>query len=189
MRRHPALASPSDCKSPVERLCRFNSCPAHCLTWRERHERRFILAGTCHFDCRSVGCWGILYRRILEGICPSMELNRNPWRRVMKALFGSVFSVILVVVIGAAVLIGGSYGGLYMFKTFAPQWEDARTDVYRNSKSYVEGTIRDLRRLKREYETADESQQQSFRTIILQRSDDLDYDHLPVDIRRFLETL
>ena len=103
----------------------------------------------------------------------------------MKALF----SVIGVIVLGIAVLVGGSYGSLELYKTFAPQWEDARTDVYRNSKSYVEGTIRDLRRLKREYEKADESQQSSLRTIILQRSDELDYDQLPGDIRRFLETL
>jgi hypothetical protein len=107
----------------------------------------------------------------------------------MKALFGSVFSVILLIVLGVAVLVGGSYGGLYMFKVFAPQWEDARTDVYRNSKSYVEGTIRDLRKLKREYEKADESQQSTLKTIIFQRSDELDYDQLPGDLRRFIESL
>ena len=103
----------------------------------------------------------------------------------MKALLG----IIGFIVLGVAVLVGGSYGSLALYKTFAPQWEDARTDVYRNQKSYVEGTIRDLRRLKRDYEAADESRQSSLRTIILQRSDELDYDKLPGDIRRFLETL
>jgi hypothetical protein len=103
----------------------------------------------------------------------------------MKAFF----SIICVIVLGLAVIVGGSYGSLYLFKTFAPQWEDARTDVYRNSKSYVEGTIRDLRRLKREYEKAEESQQSTLRTIILQRSDELDYDQLPADLRRFIESL
>jgi hypothetical protein len=103
----------------------------------------------------------------------------------MKAFF----SIVCVVVLGLAVIFGASYGGLYMFKTFAPQWEDARTDVYRNSKSYVEGTIRDLRRLKREYEAAEDSQQSTLRTIILQRSDELDYDQLPSDLRRFIESL
>jgi len=97
--------------------------------------------------------------------------------------------IVGVVVLGIAVLVGGGYGSLALYKTFAPQWEDARTDVYRNSKSYVEGTIRDLRRLKREYEKADESQRTSLRTIILQRSDELDYDQLPGDIRRFIESL
>jgi hypothetical protein len=103
----------------------------------------------------------------------------------MKTFCGVIGALVLLV----GLVIGGGYGSLYLFKTFAPQWEDARTDVYRNSKSYVEGTIRDLRRLKREYETADESQRSTLRTIILQRSDELDYDKLPGDIRRFLETL
>jgi hypothetical protein len=100
-----------------------------------------------------------------------------------------VVGVILAIVLGVGVIVGGSYGSLYLYKTFAPQWEDARTDVYRNSKSYVEGTIRDLRRLKREYEKADESQQSTLRTIIFQRSDELDYDQLPSDLRRFINSL
>jgi hypothetical protein len=103
----------------------------------------------------------------------------------MRALLGIVGAIVL----GVAVIVGGGYGSLYLFKTFAPQWEDARTDVYRNSKSYVEGTIRDLRRLKREYEAADESQQSTLKTIIFQRSDELDYDQLPGDLRRFIESL
>ena len=101
----------------------------------------------------------------------------------------AVLSIVGMIVLAIVVVVGGSYGSLALYRTFAPQWEDARTDVYRNSKSYVEGTIRDLRRLKREYEKADESQQSSLRTIILQRSDELDYDQLPSDVRRFLETL
>ncbi len=102
----------------------------------------------------------------------------------MKVVF-----TIGAIVLGIAIIVGIPYGTLTLYRTFAPQWEDARTDVYRNSKSYVEGTIRDLRRLKREYEKAEESQQSALRTIILQRSDELDYDKLPGDIRRFLETL
>jgi hypothetical protein len=100
-----------------------------------------------------------------------------------------VLSIVAAIVLSVAAIVGIPYGSLALYRTFAPQWEDARTDVYRNSKSYVEGTIRDLRRLKREYEKAEESQQSTLRTIILQRSDELDYDQLPGDIRRFLETL
>jgi hypothetical protein len=101
----------------------------------------------------------------------------------------SVFSLVRFIVLAVAVLVGGSYGSLALYKTFAPQWEDVRTDVYRNSKSYVEGTIRDLRRLKREYEKADETQKKALKTIIFQRSDELDYDKLPSDLRRFLDSI
>jgi len=102
---------------------------------------------------------------------------------------GSLFKIALFIVLGIAVLVGGSFGSLTLYRTFAPQWEDARTDVYRNSKSYVEGTIRDLRKLKREYEKADETQKKALKTIIFQRSDELDYDKLPSDIRVFLDSI
>lgn len=101
----------------------------------------------------------------------------------------TLLNIVSMVVLAIGVVVGGSYGSLALYKTFAPQWEDARTNVYRNSKSYVEGTIRDLRRLKREYEKADESQQSTLRTIIFQRSDEFDYDLLPGDLRRFIESL
>jgi len=110
-----------------------------------------------------------------------LELERLKMKDLLK--------IVGVVVLGIAVLVGGGYGSLALYKIFAPQWEDARTDVYRNSKSYVEGTIRDLRRLKREYEAAEESQKSTLRTIILQRSDELDYDQLPDSLRRFIESL
>jgi hypothetical protein len=103
----------------------------------------------------------------------------------MKALLGVIGVIVLVI----AVIVGGSYGSLALYRTFAPQWEDARTDVYRNSKSYVEGTIRDLRRLQREYEAAEESEKSTLKTIIFQRSDELDYDKLPGELRRFIESL
>lgn len=103
----------------------------------------------------------------------------------MKALF----AILGFIMLGVAILVGGSYGSLTLYRVFAPQWENARTDVYRNSKSYVEGTIRDLRRLKREYEKAEESQKSTLRTLILHRSDELDYDQLPGDLRRFIESL
>ena len=97
--------------------------------------------------------------------------------------------IVGVVILAVAVIVGGSYGSLALYRTFAPQWEDARTDVYRNSKSYVEGTIRDLRRLQREYEAAEESEKSTLKTIIFQRSDELDYDKLPGELRRFIESL
>jgi len=103
----------------------------------------------------------------------------------MKAVLGLLGALVL----GIVIIVGGSYGSLALYRTFAPQWEDATTDVYRNSKSYVEGTIRDLRRLKREYENAEPSQRATLRTIIFQRSDEIDPESLPADLRTFIESL
>ena len=101
----------------------------------------------------------------------------------------STLTVLGLGVLVVGLIVGGSFGSLWLYKVIAPQWEDARTDVYRNTKSYTEGTIRDLRRLKREYNSADESQKTSLRTIILQRSDEVDLDNVPSDVRRFVEEL
>jgi hypothetical protein len=87
------------------------------------------------------------------------------------------------------VVFGGGFLSLYAYQTFAPKMEDARTDVYRNSKTHVEGTIRDLRDLKRQYNAAEESQKSGLKTIILHRADELDWDKLPSDLRRFLKDL
>lgn len=97
------------------------------------------------------------------------------------------FSALGVIVLIIGLIIGASFGGLALYRAIAPEWEEARTDVYRNTKSYVEGTIRDLRRLKRDYDSADDKQKTALRTIILQRSDEVNMEQMPEDIRRFVE--
>ncbi len=62
----------------------------------------------------------------------------------MKKLLSTVVAVVVAVSVIMVLSLCISYGSLTLYRTFAPQWEDARTDVYRNSKSYVEGTVRDL---------------------------------------------
>ena len=100
-----------------------------------------------------------------------------------------VFSVIGMIVFAVALIVGGAFGSLAMYRYFAPRWEGARTDVYRNTKSYTEGTTRDLRQLQREYEAADAGHKTALRTIILQRSDEVDRDKMPSDVRRFIESV
>lgn len=98
-------------------------------------------------------------------------------------------SVVLAIVLGAGILYGGSALSLHLYKTFATRWESARTDVYRNNKSYIEGTVRDLRNLRVEYEGASDAHKAALRTLILQRANELDWDRLPSDLRRFLDEL
>lgn len=100
-----------------------------------------------------------------------------------------VMAVVGVAVLGLVLLVGGAFLSLEMYRYFAPQWEGARTDVYRNTKSYTEGMTRDLRQLQREYEAADEGHKTTLRTIILQRSDEVDRDKMPSDVRRFVESI
>ena len=103
----------------------------------------------------------------------------------MKNVFTSIGLFILII----SIIVGCSFGSLAMYKFFAPQWEGARTDVYRNTKSYIEGNIRDFRKLKREYDEADDSQKTTLKTIILQRSDEVDIEKMPQDIVRFINSI
>lgn len=101
----------------------------------------------------------------------------------------SLFEWLGVIVVVIGLVVGVSFGGLWLYKAVAPAWEEARTDVYRNTKSYTEGSIRDLRRLKREYDNAEDSHKSALRTIILQRSDEINMDQMPSDVVRFIETM
>jgi len=101
-----------------------------------------------------------------------------------------VFKILTVVVVGLSLVFVIQFFALESYKFFGVKWENAKTDVYRGNKSYIEGTIRDLRDLKRQYIQADsEESKAGIRTLIIQRSGELDYDRLPSDLRVFLREL
>ena len=97
----------------------------------------------------------------------------------------------------AALLALAMFAGLFVMTVGAIQWrryfgimnESATTDIYRENKSYVEGTIRDLRDLHVQYVQADDSQKETLAALILHRANELDWDHLPSDVRDFLNDL
>jgi len=106
-------------------------------------------------------------------------------RKICDAIGAYALIAILIVV----VVFSGGWLGLTVYRTFGTAYESARTDVYRENKSYVEGTIRDLREMKREYVTASEEHQDALRSLILHRAGELDWDRLPSDVRGFLNEL
>lgn len=103
----------------------------------------------------------------------------------MKDLFALVGALIL----GVALLVGALFLVFYHYQYFAPKYEDVRTEVYRNSKSYTEGTIRDLRELRLEYDRAEPAHKGAIQSLILQRSNELDHSKLPIDLQNFLGEL
>lgn len=107
----------------------------------------------------------------------------------LRGLFGGAGALVVVI----ALIVGGTFGagylGLAVYKTFGTQYESARTDIYRNNKSYVEGTLRDLRDLRVQYLAASDDHKDAIRTLILHRAGELDWDRLPSDLRVFLNDL
>lgn len=107
----------------------------------------------------------------------------------MKKFFvgcGAVIAFVVLMIALTAFSIGSQWFGLQVDRFLGREKADVRTDIYRNSRAYQEGSIRDIRRLMREFKAATPSEQESLRTIILQRADEMDYDNLPSDVRQFL---
>lgn len=96
-------------------------------------------------------------------------------------------------VLVVALLLGVAFAvpalRLQIMRMYGTETESIKTDIYRENKSYVEGTVRDLRELQVDYEKADESQRESLAGLILHRANELDWDRLPGDVRQFLNEL
>ncbi len=94
---------------------------------------------------------------------------------------------------GLLLLIASVYGanmlGLDIMARFGVARENIQTDIYRESKSYIEGTIRDLRDLKVKYVTAAADVKPSIASLIRQRAGELDWDNLPSDLSTFIKEL
>ena len=107
----------------------------------------------------------------------------------MKDLLAGIATVILVVagLIGLAFL--APYVQLQVMRMYGTELESVKTDIYRENKSYIEGTIRDLRQLHVEYLSAEEEHKTALRDLILHRAGELDWDRLPSDVRQFLNEL
>lgn len=109
----------------------------------------------------------------------------------MKEFSKEIFAIFVVIVLFVLFTVGMSFGvpwlSLQVKKTFGTANESVNTDIYRENKSYVEGTVRDLREMRVEYEKATNSHKDALRSLILQRANELDWDRLPSDVKRFLE--
>lgn len=101
--------------------------------------------------------------------------------------------IVFYFVLFVALFIGASFAVPYLrlqiLRMYGTEFESVKTDIYRENKSYVEGTIRDLRELRVTYIQSTPSQQETLKSLILHRANELDWDRLPADLREFLEEL
>lgn len=104
----------------------------------------------------------------------------------MKNFVKNTLLVISVIAMVIALSFGIPMLRLQVLRMFGTELESVKTDIYRENKSYVEGTIRDLREMQVDYIKANESQQEALASLILHRANELDWDRLPNDVREFL---
>lgn len=76
-----------------------------------------------------------------------------------------------------------------LYKAFAPKYEEARREVFEESKAYNQGMVQELQNMQFQYEQADEEHKAALASIILHRAADYPEDKLPEDLREFINTL
>jgi len=107
-------------------------------------------------------------------------------RDAFKIAVAFIFGTAVVIVM--AVMLSGA--NLEMTRFFGTRMESIKTDIYRENKSYIEGTRRDLREMMVEYAKAEtEAHRSAIKSLILHRAGELDRDRLPQDLRDFINTL
>lgn len=90
----------------------------------------------------------------------------------------------LVLLLGLAWAIQGT--DFFLYRYFAPRQEQARREVFEQSKAYNQGMVQDLQRMMFDYATATPAQQDALGSILLHRVADYDIEKLPPDLRGFI---
>ena len=78
---------------------------------------------------------------------------------------------------------------LAQYKFWAPKFENARREVFENTKSYNQGMVQEIENMAFEYAQADDAHKEALARIILHRTADFDLNKLPPDTRAFIQQL
>ncbi len=102
------------------------------------------------------------------------------------AFFGIIIGV-TVLGTGAAWLIQGN--DFFMYRMFAPQYEQVRRETFEQSKAYRQGSIQELQSMQFQWAQADDAHKVALADLILHRAADFDENVMPNDLRSFIEQL
>ena len=103
----------------------------------------------------------------------------------MKIILGAIAT--LVVLLGLAWAFQGN--DFFLYKVFAPKYEQVRRETFEQSKAYNQGTIQELQNMQFEYVKATPEQRQALGSLILHRAADYDETRMPPDLRAFVDGL
>ncbi len=105
----------------------------------------------------------------------------------MKVFFGIVGALIVVLALGWAVQ-GSNF---FMYKVFAPEYEQVRRETFEESKAYNQGMIQELQNMQFEYVQASDEHKAALADLILHRAADYDMDdvRVPSDLQAFVNQL
>jgi len=88
-----------------------------------------------------------------------------------------------------ASIIAVSYFGLYHYKWFAPKYENARREVFENTRSYNQAKLQELSKYMLEYQQATEGNKTAIASTIRHRFADYKANELPYKLEQFLKEI
>lgn len=103
----------------------------------------------------------------------------------MKAVLSVLGSLVLV--LGLVWIAQGN--DFFLYKVFAPKYEQVRRETFEQSKAYNQGMVQELQNMQFEYVKASPEQQKALASIILHRAADYDVNKLPPDLAEFINQL
>lgn len=77
----------------------------------------------------------------------------------------------------------------FLFKVFAPKYEQVRRETFEQSKAYNQGMVQELQSMQFQYESASAEHKAALRSVILHRAADYPADKMPADLLAFVQTL
>lgn len=102
---------------------------------------------------------------------------------------GTVAGIIAAVVGGILLMWVLTGNDFFLYKVFAPKYEQVRRETFEQSKAYNQGMVQELQNMQFEYAKATKEQQHALAAIILHRAADYDERQLPPDLRGFIAGL
>ena len=77
----------------------------------------------------------------------------------------------------------------FLYKVFAPKYEQVRRETFEQSKAYRQGMVQELQNMQFEYVKADSAHKVALASIILHRAADFSEEDMPADLRTFIRSL
>ena len=95
--------------------------------------------------------------------------------------------VMIAGVLGLIWLVQGNQ--FFLYRTFAPKYEQVRRETFEQSKAHRQGMIQELQNMAFQYAATDADHRAALGDLILHRSADVDPDAIPPELARFIGDL
>ena len=93
-------------------------------------------------------------------------------------------------VLALVLIVGLTFGVLYHYKFFAPKFEDARREVFENTRSFNQAKVQELSKYRLEYLCTEELvEKDAIASTIRHRFADYDGSNLPSELNSFLKEI